>query len=70
MKGFIAKHLNLIPTGVGNNSTGYNVLILQKGAISESASEDKDGDGSLCLKDELEGQMELTLLDEGLNFPS
>jgi hypothetical protein len=80
VKGFISKRPNLVPTGVGNNSTGYDVSILQKGTISDhgdgdgrgSEDEDKDGfgDESLGLEDEFDGQSEPNLMDEWANTRS
>lgn len=34
-KGFISSRPNLIHTGIGNNSTGYDVSILQRGGLSD-----------------------------------
>lgn len=75
VKSFIAKRPNLVPTGVGNNSTGYDVSILQpgKGDNSETGSgddgggdEDQDGLGeaSLGLEEEFEGQSASVLIDD------
>lgn len=37
-KSFISSRPNVVETGVGNNSTGYNVSILQRGGLSDRAS--------------------------------
>lgn len=36
IKGIISKHPNMVATGLGNNTTGYNLLLLHGGSELES----------------------------------
>jgi hypothetical protein len=65
VKGFINDHPNLMQTGVGNNSTSYDISVLQHSSGSDgNAGEDDDtSDGALALGDDVDGQREPTVDD-------
>jgi hypothetical protein len=70
VKGFIAKCPNLIPTGVRNNTTGYDVSILQRGTTPDNRGEDHEGDDSPGVDDKFEGQSKSILTDELFHLQS